>query len=55
MIKKVRQSVLADKDSFLLPSSSMLDNHFDEIVEATEEVLKEWGCSKRIDVAAEDD
>ena len=38
-IKKTRQSVLADKDSFLLPSSSMLDNHFDEIVETTEEVL----------------
>lgn len=39
MIKKTRQSVLADKDSFLMPSSSMLDNHFDEIVETTEEVL----------------
>ena len=39
MIKKTRQSVLADKDSFLMPSSSMLDNHLDEIVETTEEVL----------------
>ena len=25
------------------------------VLEATEEVLKEWGCTKRIDVAAEDD
>lgn len=39
MIKKTRQSVLADKGSFLMPSSSMLDNHLDEIVETTEEVL----------------
>lgn len=39
MIKKGRQSVLAVKDSFLVPSSSLLDNHFDEIVETAEEIL----------------
>ena len=43
MIKRTRQSVLADKDSFLMPSSSMLDNHFDEIVETTEKVLGAGG------------
>lgn len=39
MIKKTRQSAVADKNSFLMPSSSLLDNHFDEIVETTEEIL----------------
>lgn len=39
MIKKPRLSTLADKDSFLMPSSSMLDNHVDEIVETAKEVL----------------
>lgn len=27
------------KDSFLAPSSSLLDNHFDEITETSEEIL----------------
>lgn len=39
MIKKTRQSAVADKDSFLTPSSSLLENHFDEILETTEEIL----------------
>ncbi|MBI5854158.1 MAG: hypothetical protein HZB35_02795 [Nitrospirae bacterium] len=39
MIKKRRQSVVLEKDSFLTPSSSLLDNHFDEILETIEEVL----------------
>ena len=39
MIKRTRQSVLAGKGSFLTPSSSLLDNHLDEIVETTEEIL----------------
>ena len=39
MIKKTRQSAVADKDSFLAPSSSPLDNHFDEILGTTEEIL----------------
>jgi hypothetical protein len=38
MIKKTRQTTVADKDSFLVPSSSLLDNHFDEISETTEEI-----------------
>jgi hypothetical protein len=39
MIKKRRQSVVAEKDSFLTPSSSLLDNHFEEILETIEEIL----------------
>jgi len=39
MIKKTRQPAVAEKDSFLAPSSSLLDNHFDEILETTEEIL----------------
>jgi hypothetical protein len=38
MIKKTGRSV-ADRDSFITPSSSLLDNHFVEITEAAEEVL----------------
>ncbi len=37
MIKRTRKSAVAEKDSFLMPSSSLLDNHFDEILETTEE------------------
>lgn len=39
MIKKTRRSAVADRDSFLTPSSSLLDNHFAEIMETAEEVL----------------
>jgi hypothetical protein len=39
MIKKTRHATAAVKDSFLLPSSSLLDNHFEEILETTEEIL----------------
>jgi hypothetical protein len=39
MIKKTRQPAAAVKDSFLTPSSGLLDNHVDEIVEAAEEIL----------------
>ena len=39
MIKKTRRSAVADRDSFLTPSSSLLDNHFVEITETAEEVL----------------
>jgi len=38
MIKKTRQSAIAEKDSFLAPSSSLLVNHFDEILETTDEI-----------------
>jgi hypothetical protein len=39
MIKQRRQSVVAEKDSFLTPSSSLLDNHFEEILGTIEEIL----------------
>lgn len=39
MIKKTRSAVLAEKQSCLTPSSPLLDNHLDEIVEASEEIL----------------
>lgn len=39
MMKKTKSVVLADKPSFLAPSSPLLDNHIEEIVEASEEVL----------------
>ena len=39
MNKKTRSAVLADKQSFLTPSSPLLDNHVDEIMEASEEIL----------------
>ncbi|GKS65279.1 hypothetical protein YTPLAS72_25830 [Nitrospira sp.] len=39
MIKKTRSAVLSDKQSFLTPSSPLLDNHFNEIKEASEEIL----------------
>jgi hypothetical protein len=39
MIKKTRRSAVADRDSFLTPSSSLLDNHVVEITETAEEVL----------------
>lgn len=39
MIKKTRSAVLSDKQSFLTPSSPLLDNHFSEIKEASEEIL----------------
>jgi hypothetical protein len=39
MIKKTRSAVLADKQSFLTPASPLLDNHFNEIMEASEEIL----------------
>ncbi|NOT22801.1 MAG: hypothetical protein HOP22_08745 [Nitrospiraceae bacterium] len=39
MIKKSRQSTVADRDSIVTPSSSLLDNHFHEIVETAEEVV----------------
>lgn len=38
-MKKRRSAVLAEKQSGLMPSSHLLDNHIDEIVEASEEVL----------------
>jgi len=38
MIKKRRQSVVVEPDSFLTPSSALLDNHFDEILETIEEI-----------------
>ena len=39
MIKKTTSAVLADKPSFLTPSSPLLDNHFDEIMETSEKIL----------------
>ncbi len=39
MRKKRQHSTAAMKDSFLAPSSSLLDNHFDEITETSQEVL----------------
>ena len=39
MIKKARPPALPEKESFLTPSSSLLDNHLDEIVETSEEIL----------------
>ena len=39
MNKKTGQPMAAEKDSFLTPSSSLLDNHFNEIKEASEEIL----------------
>jgi hypothetical protein len=39
MIKKTRQPAVAEKDSLVAPSSPLLDNHFDEIVETAEEIL----------------
>lgn len=38
MIKKRRQSVVLQKDSILTPSSALLDNHLDEILETIEEI-----------------
>jgi len=38
MIRKRGQSVVAETGSFLTPSSSLLDNHFDEILETIEEI-----------------
>ncbi len=38
MIKKRGQSMVAETGSFLTPSSSLLDNHFDEILETVEEI-----------------
>ena len=35
----MRSSAVAEKESVLVPSSLMLDNHLDEIVEASEEIL----------------
>lgn len=39
MIKKTRSATLVDKPSLLIPSSALLDNHFDEIAETSEEIL----------------
>ena len=39
MNKTTRQPMAAVKDSFLTPSSPLLDNHFNEIEEASEEIL----------------
>ncbi len=39
MIKKARSSAVAEKESVLVPSSPILENHVDEIVEASEEIL----------------
>jgi hypothetical protein len=39
MNKKAGQPMGAVKDSFLAPSSSLLDNHIDEITETSEEIL----------------
>jgi hypothetical protein len=33
MNKRTRRSVVAEKDSFLMPSGSLRDNYFDEILE----------------------
>ncbi|TKB77715.1 MAG: hypothetical protein E8D45_05285 [Nitrospira sp.] len=38
MIRKRGQSVVAERGSFLTPSSPLLDNHFDEILETIEEI-----------------
>ena len=38
MIKKRGQSVVVETGSFLTPSSALLDNHFDEILETVEEI-----------------
>ncbi|MFO0706375.1 MAG: hypothetical protein U0412_05940 [Nitrospira sp.] len=48
MIKKTRSAALAEKQSFLTPSSPLLDNHFDEIVEASEEILGLVAILKRM-------
>ncbi|MBH0203461.1 MAG: hypothetical protein HP496_14470 [Nitrospira sp.] len=39
MIKKARPPMLTEKESYLVPSSPLLDNHLDEIVETSEEIL----------------
>ncbi|MDH5667788.1 MAG: hypothetical protein OEY86_07245 [Nitrospira sp.] len=39
MIKKSRSAAFAERQSCLMPSSPLLDNHLDEIVEASEEIL----------------
>jgi hypothetical protein len=39
MIKKTRQPTVADQGSLVVPSSPLLDNHLDEIVETAEEIL----------------
>lgn len=39
MNKRTGQPVRAVKESFVTPSSSLLDNHLDEIVETSEEIL----------------
>lgn len=38
MIKKTRSAAPTEKQPFLTPSSSLLDNHFDEITEISEEI-----------------
>jgi hypothetical protein len=38
MIKKRRRPTVAETDSFLSPSSAMLDTHFDELLETIEEI-----------------
>jgi hypothetical protein len=38
MIKKRGRSMIADTGSFLTPSSALLDNHFEELLETIEEI-----------------
>ncbi|MGH7233620.1 MAG: hypothetical protein ACREJU_20000 [Nitrospiraceae bacterium] len=38
MIKKRGRSTVAETGSFLTPSSSLLDNHFEEMLETVEEI-----------------
>lgn len=38
MIKKRNRSMVAEPKSFLAPSSALLDNHFDELLETIEEI-----------------
>lgn len=39
MIKKARSSAVAEKESLLVPSNPILDNHLDEIAGTSEEIL----------------
>ena len=53
MIKKRGRSMVVDRESFLSPSSAMLDNHLDEILETINEIRGLTAILKTLPLADE--
>ena len=53
MIKKRGRSMVSERGAFLSPSSALLDNHFDELLETIEEIRGLTAILKSLPLADE--